>query len=477
MLDIRLKMKRYLCRIIAFALAVFAAVQGALAAQLLEVGASGETVNVLTRRLCELGYIDASVSEYDDSVISAVGDFQTANGLERTGTADVATQQALYSENAVSRGEYINSYINKYAGISLTLKSTGELVTDLQSALRELGYYEYQSDGVFGEATQSAVESYQRANGLRPTGIADASTLIRLLDGQSIGYDDYIQSQCAQRGESGINVKLIQDRLRELGYFYGDATGTFGDNTEQAVKRFQSENAIYESGIVDVKTYATLFSEEAVGAPNDGSIYAGSQGDAVYSLQQRLLELGFFDITPNGVYARATETAVMLFCAANGFEISPDASAEVVYAIGADDAKGIEALEGSLSAVSDEVMHEIAQSALSLIGTEFPTEEGDLFPGFILVRYAFACNGIAVCDPGEIISQITQSSPAQQSGVEGDIIVLTTQRDGALRRCFAICVGSGNIVYVDEASGIVVENAISNMDYETAYIWDFASGE
>ena len=56
----------------------------AQAAQVLEDGAAGETVMVLTRRLVELGFISESVDEYDGRVISAIGDFQTANGLERT---------------------------------------------------------------------------------------------------------------------------------------------------------------------------------------------------------------------------------------------------------------------------------------------------------------------------------------------------------------------------------------------------------
>ena len=71
------------------------AATNAQAAQVLEGGATGETVMVLTRRLSELGYMNESVDVYSEKVSSAIGDFQQANGLERTGVADIVTQQKM----------------------------------------------------------------------------------------------------------------------------------------------------------------------------------------------------------------------------------------------------------------------------------------------------------------------------------------------------------------------------------------------
>lgn len=457
--------------------AAFLLCQCALAAQLLEAGAAGETVMVLTRRLCELGYMDEPVDEYDERVTSAVGDFQTANGLERTGTADVATQQALYSDGAVKRQEYIASYIRKYSGVSLTLQSSGDMVVQLQKALNALGYYPYGADGVFGEYTRQAVQNYQRANGLNPTGVADASTLIRLIEGQSISNQEYIASQCARKGDSGSNVKLIQDRLRELGYFYGDSTGNFGEITQRAVARFQEGNGLEGTGSVDADTYVIMFSGSAVSAANDGALYAGAQGDDVYSLQQRLAELGFFDGTPNGIYARGTETAVMLFCAANGLEITSEAGIGVVAAIYADSALGISALDGSMDGADSEMLMEICASAELMADLSFPAEDGELFPGFNFIRYVFASHGIAVTDPGEIIARIGDRAYSPESVSPGDIVVFTTGDEAALRRSFAICTSHGTVVFVDPDSGVVVQSALDEMDYESAYVWKLAPDE
>lgn len=49
--------------------------------------------------------------------------------------------------------------------------SRGDEVTNLQSRLRDLGYYSAEIDGQFGAGTKEAVMAFQRANGLEPDGI------------------------------------------------------------------------------------------------------------------------------------------------------------------------------------------------------------------------------------------------------------------------------------------------------------------
>lgn len=468
---------KVILRRVSFLAAVLMMCQCTFAAQVLEAGSAGETVTVLTRRLVELGYMTEAVEQYDEKVTSAVGDFQTANNLERTGTADMETQQVIYSDNAVKRQDYIAAYIKKYSGINLGMQSTGDMVVSIQKALKELGYYEWDADGVFGEGTRKAVENYQRANGVNPTGIADASTLIRLLEGQSMAYGEYIASQCVGKGDSGANVKLIQGRLRELGYFYGDPTGNFGELTQRGVMRFQESNELSVTGRVDADTYTVLFSTAAVGAPNDGALHAGSEGDEVYNLQQRLFELGFLDIAPNGIYGRGTEAAVMLFCAANELKSASDAGVGTIAAIYADSALGISALSGTMDAVDEEKLSEICSTAVLMTGLDFPAEEGELFPGFSFIRYVFACHGVAVTDPGEIIARIGDRTYAPESVEMGDIVVFTVENDGGLTRSFAICTEGGNLVYADPVSGVVVQAQPGGIEYDSAYVWHVAPRE
>lgn len=441
------------------------------AAQVMEDGASGETVMVLTRRLAELGYIGGSVSEYDAEVTSAIGDFQTANGLERTGIADIATQQAMNSAGAVTRSEYINDFAAKYVGKSYSSGSSGDGVKRLQTSLKELGYYSYEPDGKYGEGTRRSVAEYQRANGLEPTGIADASTLMRLYEGGSISYGEFVNSQCAAKGDSGAKVKSLQKRLNELGYFTGDSTGAYGDNTARAVTRFQRDNGLSETGSVDPTTYEALFDPGAAPAADDGALYAGDTGDQVYAMQQMLKALGYYEAEPDGAYDRATETAVMLFRAANGFEIDPDADGEVLAILYSDGAKPVTELEGSESALDADARQAVCSAARGLAGADFAEDDG-LFPGYEFVRYVFASCGIAIGDPSKAIESLSYSEDTVMDMAQGNILVLEQGDGQRLVMNFAICAGDGIVVYVDVSTGLVAETALESLEYISTYVWD-----
>lgn len=55
--------------------------------------------------------------------------------------------------------------------------SRGDEVTQIQTKLSELGYYNGKIDGIFGSGTKSAVINFQKDNGLNPDGIAGSKTL------------------------------------------------------------------------------------------------------------------------------------------------------------------------------------------------------------------------------------------------------------------------------------------------------------
>ena len=63
-----------------------------------------------------------------------------------------------------------------------TLKkgSRGAAVKTLQTALKDLGFYNGKIDGIFGKGTRNAVKAYQRKNGLKADGVAGPKTLGKL---------------------------------------------------------------------------------------------------------------------------------------------------------------------------------------------------------------------------------------------------------------------------------------------------------
>jgi conserved hypothetical protein len=67
----------------------------------------------------------------------------------------------------------------------------------------------------------------------------------------------------------GEEVKLVQTRLTELGYYSGNISGNFLGHTRNAVKAFQQQNALSVDGIVGENTWNALFNDPDVRAAAD----------------------------------------------------------------------------------------------------------------------------------------------------------------------------------------------------------------
>ncbi len=72
-------------------------------------------------------------------------------------------------------------------------------------------------------------------------------------------------------GSQGSDVVTIQNRLKKLGYFTGNATGYYGSATTASVKAFQSANGLSADGKCGTKTLDKLFSSSAIPKSNANS--------------------------------------------------------------------------------------------------------------------------------------------------------------------------------------------------------------
>jgi peptidoglycan hydrolase-like protein with peptidoglycan-binding domain len=68
---------------------------------------------------------------------------------------------------------------------SLKVGSQGEIVTELQAALKLLGYYNGAVNGKFNDATAAAVTQFKQAAGLTANSVVDAATWQRLFPGET----------------------------------------------------------------------------------------------------------------------------------------------------------------------------------------------------------------------------------------------------------------------------------------------------
>ena len=93
----------------------------------------------------------------------------------------------------------------------------------------------------------------------------------------------YSQAAVLSLGSRGERVALIQQRLKDWGYYSGDVNGIFGRGTHNAVVRFQRHNNLAVDGQVGKKTAA------AMGISLTGTISASLYRESELSLLARLV--------------------------------------------------------------------------------------------------------------------------------------------------------------------------------------------
>lgn len=267
----------------------------------LKQGDSGEDVKRLQKRLIELGYMGGGADGvYGSSTTSAIKAFQTMNKLTASGVATVETQQRLYSNDAIAQGGAATPAPSATPAPTAypTLKtgSVGAAVKSLQRRLIELGYLNDKADGAYGARTASAVKSFQIKLGLSATGIADSQTQIELYrsDAPSKDYagevtplptatpiptataDPNVTPTPApeyillKEGSTGPEVKALQERLKELGYYTGSISSVYDSATTSAVKSFQKANSLSVDGAAGINTQTRLFSDDAISKDEAG---------------------------------------------------------------------------------------------------------------------------------------------------------------------------------------------------------------
>lgn len=110
------------------------------------------------------------------------------------------------SYNVVVRNAEVQA-LSKYG-------SRGDEVRQIQTKLKNWGYYSGSVDGIYGSATLAAVKSFQKKNGLTVDGIAGTKTL------QAMGiYNSSSSSSTSSSNVSSSNLNLLSRVV------YGEARG------------------------------------------------------------------------------------------------------------------------------------------------------------------------------------------------------------------------------------------------------------
>ena len=144
----------------------------------------------------------------------------------------------------------------------------GDRVINLQKSLNKLGFPD-NIDGIFGAKTEGAVKQFQASKGLEVDGKVGPNTQAALCSALQqipppIPPNPAPSTECdpaaqtIKRLSSGPLVTRLQNLLAERGFNPGVVDGTFGDNTDSAVKQFQQANSLSVDGIVGPNTWKAL---------------------------------------------------------------------------------------------------------------------------------------------------------------------------------------------------------------------------
>lgn len=333
---------------------------GTAAVNGLQQGSSGDAVRELQEQLTKMGvWVPGGVDgQFGSGTRTAVRNFQRWNGLTVSGVVDAATATRLgLTGSSTASGTATQppapvtpdsdasgpSSSSDSSHIGLAIGSQGELVKDLQSALIAAGVtVPGGADGIFGNATKTALSRYQRANGLGVSGVVYPATAKKLGLGSSstatptttppadpptsppaTGSDGYVG---LSEGAVGPAVKELQEALMETGLVIrGGADGVFGASTTRALKFFQQVNGFSQTGVVSQRDASLMALGDSSSQPNGvsstgvGFPKKGESSERVRVMQQLLIDWGIsVRGGADGSFGNATAAAITKFQQTHG---------------------------------------------------------------------------------------------------------------------------------------------------------------
>ena len=313
------------------------------------------------------------------------GTTTTCGGLSQWGSVSLANGgktpfeilQTFYGEDIELAEAPVSGFGTSLPPEPLRLGSVGNDVLDLQIRLNRIAE-NYPSipkipitNGVFDQTTLDAVLEFQRIFSLARDGIVGRATWYRVLfiftavkrlnelDAEGLTYAEIAKQypDVLSIGMTGVGVEVIQYFLALIGLFEESVPaplvdGIFGQETEGAVRAFQTQYGLSPTGIVDRETYRVLYDvylgilrslpPELIGErakPYPGTVLVyGSSGEDVTDLQTYLRAIAEpYDLPGtevSGFFDRKTQDAVIAVQRRFGIPVSGAVGAKTWARIG-----------------------------------------------------------------------------------------------------------------------------------------------
>lgn len=145
----------------------------------------------------ESGYTGPKNGKYDKDLRASIRDYQSANGLKRTGSLNKATLQKMgiglteAQEAFPSNPDDLASESGSRATGRRIFRASKQQITEVQKMLTAKGLYGGSASGKLDDATRESIKKWQENNGIKVTGTLNKETLeamgIELTESQRSG--------------------------------------------------------------------------------------------------------------------------------------------------------------------------------------------------------------------------------------------------------------------------------------------------
>jgi len=288
--------------------------------------------------------IDCEIAGYDKRSGYGFVDIKNSDGIYKSSDReelpntirDVVARTKSIIKNLIQNSPMLPAASIVRADFTRLLKfgMAGADVKKVKDQLVVLGYLAKSTKITFGADTLAAVKRFQTANGLKSDGIVGILTWNELFGEDQVtssvsdtdsGVSTAEYTRLIKVGTSGDDVKLVKDKLLELGYLQKSTTTTFGNDTFNAVKSFQKDNGLVADGIVGPQTWGALFSDNIASDTNDQdtdgwtrNLTVGVSGADVKLAKDKLVELGYLRKSTHSTFGNDTKSAVARLQLING---------------------------------------------------------------------------------------------------------------------------------------------------------------
>ena len=188
---------------------------------------------------------------------------------------------------------------------TLKVGSQGDSVSEVQAALKLLGFYTGTVDGVYNNTTASAVSKFKQAAGLNPDGIVDANTWQQLFPSESA-----VGSASSSHPETSNTTKAVPTPETKPATKPSKTTPKVVNSNSEP--KPANQNTAANSQKPPAQQSSSPHNDPTIQYTQSGLpiLRLRMRGAEVVKVQKRLQKLGFYQGSTNGYFGAETEAAV-----------------------------------------------------------------------------------------------------------------------------------------------------------------------